>query len=150
FEKAQSVLNKALGDRREGPLPSVVAAPAIVKGLKKVVDISDLHCPFVRLDQIAHICKQHSGADKLVISGDLDDGYAVSRFMKYQDVPYLKGLAYSKVVLEELSKHFAQIDLMEGNHDGPRFEKRLRAEVSGATLDAIEFLTGGELSPIRA
>lgn len=118
---------------------------------KKIVIVSDLHVPFHEPEMVADVIARDSDADLLIINGDLQDFYSISRFTKYETVPIERELAEVQMVLERLSEAFPRVLIVEGNHDRPRFEKQLRTHLATEpdVIKVIEYLTGGNLSPIR-
>ena len=143
-DAAQTLARYAGGVPKQGPKPTR-------KGkTRKILCISDLHVPFCRLDLLGQVLSEEGDADLCVINGDVSDGYAISRFIKYEHHPYLDELQASKAVLEKIAAVFPQVILIDGNHDGPRLEKQLRTLLPIDLIQAVEFLAGGVLSPIHA
>ena len=143
LDAAREHLATALG----GADRQVVAPIAVSGDRERVVLVSDFHAPFTRLDVFARLCRER--ADRLVIMGDVDDGYAGSTYTKYERVPYTKSLAYAKALLERTAEAFPKVDIIEGNHD-LRLEKRLREQLDADIVDAIKVLARGSLSPLKA
>lgn len=131
--------------RYEGPK---AASPDI--GTQKIVIASDLHVPFHEPEMIADMLAAEGDADLLIINGDLQDFYSISRFTKYEYLPVEREFAEVQAFLELASQRFPRVLIVEGNHDKPRFEKRLREHLDGEMVKVIEFLSGGNLSPIKA
>jgi hypothetical protein len=119
------------------------------KGRQRYVCISDLHSPFHDPRAVAEvITREAKTTDRLIIAGDLGDGYSISSFLKYDHVPIQDELATTDALLEQLASSFASVILEEGNHDGPRADKRLRERLTNDQMRYIEYLTGGNLSAI--
>lgn len=119
---------------------------------QRIVVISDLHIPFHEPAMVADVIAKEGGStDLLIINGDLQDFYSISRFTKYESIPVERELAEVQMVLERLSEAFPQVLIVEGNHDKPRFEKQLRMHLASDPdiIKVIEYLAGGNLSPIR-
>lgn len=116
---------------------------------KRIVIAGDFHAPFHDSEAVAAMLDREAGADLLIIAGDLQDFYSVSRFTKYQHVPIQAELSAVAALLEQCSEHFGHVICVEGNHDQPRFERQLRDRLSLDMVQVVEFLTGGVLSPIE-
>lgn len=132
-------------DRYAGP-----AKPKARQGRLKIVVVPDLHAPFHDAAAVAALCERERDADVAVIMGDVGDGYSLSRFLKYERVPYEQELASVTLLLQQLSERFPIVRIIEGNHDGARLEKQLRERLSPDLISAIVSMTGGTLSPIHA
>jgi hypothetical protein len=123
--------------------------PKAHKGKRqKIVVAGDFHIPFHDKAYVAELFKREKDADVLVISGDLQDSYALSTFTKYEQVPIERELAEVHLFLEQAAKTWPKILIIAGNHDHQRFEKRLREKLDPEVIKVVEFLSGGNLSPI--
>jgi hypothetical protein len=147
FDIAADALRQALG-QSDAPVVRT-GAPHREGPRQRILCLSDLHAPFTRLDLLAHIFR-HEAADVLVINGDTDDGYMTSRYPKRQHVPFVQSLGFAKAMVEEAARRYPTVLIIEGNHDGPRFERLLRASLPLDAIDAIRVMAGGTLSPIQA
>lgn len=117
---------------------------------KRIVIASDFHAPFHDVEAVGRMFAATKGYDVLKINGDLQDFYSISRFTKYESVPVEREGAAVDAILSHASGQYAEIDISEGNHDRPRFEKALRTQLSLEQMHVIEYLTGGNLSMVRA
>lgn len=120
------------------------------KGRERIVIVGDLHVPFHDKEALAALIAREKGADTLVINGDLQDFYSVSRFTKYESVSFHEEVAQVTLVLEQLASAFPRVVIVEGNHDKPRFERQLRDRLPEEMVRVVEFLCGGNLSVIAA
>jgi predicted phosphodiesterase len=112
---------------------------------------SDFHAPFHDPEAVAELIARESGrTDTLVVNGDLMDHYGVSRFVKHEHVPFEQELAGTDALLAHLSAAFPDVLIVDGNHDAPRFEKQVRALLTPEMMHVVEFLTGGNLSVVKA
>jgi len=118
-------------------------------GRQRIVIAGDFHIPFHDAEAVAAMLDREAGADLLIIAGDLQDFYSVSRFTKYQHVPIQTELSAVACFLDQASERFGHVLIVEGNHDQPRFERQLRDRLPLEMVQVIEFLTGGILSPIE-
>ncbi len=117
---------------------------------KQIVVAGDFHAPFQSNEAVADLIKNEGHQGKtLIINGDLQDFYSISRFTKYERVSMETELAAVDALLGQLSAAFPEVILVAGNHDTARFEKQLRAMVSPEIVHVIEALTGGNLSVLR-
>jgi predicted phosphodiesterase len=132
-------------DRYAGPAKRPVRI-----GRQKIVIASDFHAPFHHKEYVAALFEREKDADLLIVGGDLQDFYSVSRFVKYEHVPFEEEMAAVTLLLEQFSERFPRVLIVEGNHDRPRFEKQLRDRVSEEMVKVIEYLAGGNLSVIQA
>ena len=119
-------------------------------GRQKIVIASDFHAPFHHQPYVAEMFERERDADLLIVGGDLQDFYSVSRFVKYEHVPFEEEMAAVTLLLEQMSERFPRVLIVEGNHDKPRFEKQLRDRLSEEMVKVIEYLAGGNLSVIKA
>jgi predicted phosphodiesterase len=119
-------------------------------GPSRIVIASDFHAPFQDNWAVAELIARESGkTDTLIVNGDLQDFYSISRFTKYEQVSLEMELAAVDALLGQLSAAFPEVVLVAGNHDTARFEKQLRSLISLEMMHAIEVLTGGNLSVLR-
>jgi predicted phosphodiesterase len=109
---------------------------------------SDLHAPFQDMRAFAAFLERTKGADLCIVAGDVQDHYAISRFLKYEAVPMSQELAAAQMIFEKLSETFPKVIVVSGNHDSPRFEKLLADRLPHEAIDIIRHLTGGTLSTI--
>jgi predicted phosphodiesterase len=116
---------------------------------RRVVIASDFHAPFMDNWAVSELITRERGADTLIVNGDIQDFYAISRFTKYEQVSIESELAAVDALLGQLAAAFPEVVLVGGNHDTHRFEKQLRAFLSPEMCHVIEFLTGGNLSVLR-
>jgi hypothetical protein len=116
---------------------------------ERILICSDFHAPFQHMAALADLCKQE--ADTVIVAGDLQDHYSISRFLKYESVPISQELASAQMILEQLSHRFPHIYCIEGNHDSARFEKLLADRLPHEAIDIIRFLSKtGSLSSMEA
>lgn len=147
YESAWQEWRHAIGQLKDRP---VKFPSKKTRRRQKIVIASDFHIPFHHKGHVAHLFTKEADADLLIINGDLQDFYSVSRFIKYENVPIERELAEVTLFLEEAAKTWPRIVIVGGNHDAQRFEKQLRDRLDPEMVRVIEFLTGGSLSPIAA
>lgn len=148
YESQWIAWQRAIGQAREryaGPSKRPVSI-----GRQKILIASDFHAPFHHAEYVAAMFERERDADLLIVGGDLQDFYSVSRFTKYEDVPFEEEMAAVTLLLEQMSERFPKVLIVEGNHDKPRFEKQLRDRVSEEMVKVISYLAGGNLSVIAA
>jgi predicted phosphodiesterase len=117
---------------------------------QRIVVAGDFHAPFADPWAVAELINREGGkADTLIVNGDIQDFYAISRFTKYEPVSVESELAAVDALLGQLAAAFPEVVLVGGNHDTQRFEKQLRSFLSPEMCHIIEFLTGGNLSVLR-
>lgn len=146
FEEAWAQWRKAIGmarDRYAGP-PREAATLT-----KKILVVPDLHAPFHEPEMFAAMLDDEADADHVICIGDLGDAYALSRFTKYERMPYRDEWASVTLVMQELAARFPHVTIVIGNHDA-RLEKQIRERLTEDMVDAIAFITGGVLCPITA
>ena len=119
-------------------------------GRQRIVVAGDFHIPFHDKAAVAALFEREKDADLLIINGDLQDFYSISRFTKYEHVPIEQELAEVTLFLEQASQTWPRILVTTGNHDVPRFERQLRERLSEDMVKVVEYLAGGNLSPIAA
>lgn len=142
----------ALIDAAIGRTAKTVKPPKPAKARfsdKRIAIISDLHAPFHDVEAVGQMFHETQGFDVLKINGDLMDSYALSRFTHHESVPIEREMAAVDAILGQASAQFPEIDINDGNHDKPRFEKALRSQLSLDLMHALEYITEGNLSLIR-
>ena len=109
---------------------------------EKIVVAGDFHVPFNHKVALQTLIEEESGdTDLLIISGDLGDFWATSRFPKSKRlVSPVEELAETQAVLSLLASKFKRIKLLGGNHDD-RPQKYLANLLPPEILDYIA-LTG--------
>lgn len=132
-------------DRYAGPSKRPVSI-----GRQKIVIASDFHAPFFHKEYVAAMFEAERDADLLIVNGDLQDFYSISRFTKYENVQFEEEMAAVTLLLEQMSERFPKVLIVSGNHDQQRFEKQLRERVSEEMVKVITYLAGGNLSAIAA
>jgi predicted phosphodiesterase len=125
-------------------------APLARKKRTKILVIPDLHVPFHHREALYLMLKREADTDLAIVMGDIGDAFSLSRFIKYEDVPYQQEITELQQVCELLSSSFPAVKLIAGNHDGARLEKMLRATLNQDFMAAVLFLTEGRLSPVDA
>lgn len=114
----------------------------------RVVAAGDFHVPFHDRDAVAELIAREAGqTDILAIGGDFGDAYAASTFTKRQQVPFKEEMAETTACMEALASAFPQIHYLRGSNHMDRIEKRLREQNDAQLVEAVLYLTGGELSP---
>lgn len=157
FEDEWAVWMKAIGcakDRYAGP-----ATARAKSGRQRILVIPDVHAPFHDAEKVAAMLERERDIDLAVVMGDIGDQFAISRFVKPVNVPYVRELAAVTALIQTFSERFPAVKMIEGNHDN-RVEKRIAERCDADVLDAIRLMTGGRiegdaivgghLSPIRA
>lgn len=147
FEREWAIWQKHIGQARER-----YAGPPKAKarvGRLKVLVVPDLHAPFHDQPKVAAMLERERDADICVLMGDIGDGFALSRFTKFETMPYEEELAAVTLLMQTFSERFPIVKVIEGNHDN-RLEKHLCEKLSPDFVAAIRFMTGGSLSPIHA
>ena len=148
YESAWLEWQRFIGQAKEryaGPQRRPVAI-----GRQKIVIAGDFHIPFHDKALVAALFEREKDADVLIINGDLQDFYSISRFTKYEHVPIDQELAEVTLFLEQASQTWPRVLVTTGNHDVPRFERQLRERLSEDMVKVVEYLAGGNLSPIAA
>lgn len=56
-------------------------------------------------------------ADKIVVNGDIDDLYPLSRFVKKKEINAVETLKELDWFIQVLSEHYPKVELVIGNHD---------------------------------
>lgn len=116
---------------------------------EKILVIPDVHAPFHEPQMLAEMIRAEADADRVVCIGDISDAYALSRFVKYEWMPFRTEWAEVTLVVEALASAFPKVEIIIGNHDA-RLEKQLRTHLTQDMVDAIAFMTGGTLCPLTA
>jgi predicted phosphodiesterase len=116
---------------------------------QKILVVPDLHAPFHEPEMFAEMLRAEKDADHCICIGDMGDAYALSRFVKYEHMPYRDEWAAVTLVMQELATRFQKVTIILGNHD-VRLERQIRDRLTEDMVDAIKFITGGILCPITA
>jgi hypothetical protein len=138
-------LDAAIGRRRGKPEPPAKRAKF---SDKRVVIAGDFHAPFHAVEAVGAMLAQTDGFDQLIVNGDLQDFYAISRFTKHESVPMEREFAAVDGLLEAFSRTYPDVLVVDGNHDRPRFEKQLRTMLSLDMIQVLELLTDRNFSAI--
>lgn len=149
FDEAWELWRRCIGMTEDRLYEDVVPAQRPDPAFKKILVIPDLHVPFHEPWMLAEMMVRAADADKVICIGDVGDAYALSRFTKYESMPYRDEWAAVNVVMQTLSECFPEVEIVLGNHD-VRLERQLRDRVSEDMVEAIKFMTGGILCPISA
>ncbi|MDD5366958.1 MAG: metallophosphoesterase [Gallionellaceae bacterium] len=136
---------RAATDRYAGPAKRPVRI-----GRQKILVASDLHIPFQERAAVAEMFTAAADCDLAIFAGDLQDSYAISRFLKYEHVPLETELGELTVFLEHASQTWPRVILLEGNHGLARFQKQLLDRLPEEMIKAVQFLAGGNLSLLAA
>lgn len=145
FDEAWRVLSAQMGMREDK-----YAGPSVRPRSDRHVVMSDIHAPFHEPAYVAQAMADTADADTCIFAGDLGDGYGWSRFIKYESVPYEEEIAAVAAIVQMASERYRRVLIFDGNHDGPRLEKQLRERLTPEMVAAIQYMTGGTLSPIHA
>lgn len=148
FEEAWANWMRAVGMAKDRYIPPIHRIPNDTP-TQKILVIPDLHAPFHEAEMFAAMLEREADADHVIGIGDLGDAYALSRFLKYERMPYREEWAAVNLVMQELASRFPKVSLILGNHD-VRLEKQLRTHLTEDMVDAVRCLTGGTLCPITA
>ena len=116
---------------------------------RKILVVPDLHAPFHEAEMFAAMLEREADADHVICIGDLGDAYALSRFEKYERMPYREEWAAVNLCMQEMASRFPSVEIIIGNHDA-RLERQLRTRLTEDMVDAVQMLTGGTLCPITA
>jgi predicted phosphodiesterase len=147
FEEAWRQWRKAIGmakDRYQPPTTNYRH-----KARRKILVIPDLHAPFHEEQMFAAMLEREADADHVICIGDVGDSYALSRFEKYERMPYRDEWASVNLCIQEMASRFPSVEIVIGNHDA-RLERQLRQRLTEDMVDAIHLITGGMLCPITA
>lgn len=149
FEEGWRKWKQCIGmarDRFKGAAKKQKTSPT-----RRVAILPDLHVPFHDEALFADfIVRESKRADLVIGAGDLGDSYALSRFLKYETMPYREEWAAVTRVMQALSEAFPKIELIVGNHDA-RLEKQLRNNLTEDMVDALTLMIpDGKLCPITA
>ncbi len=144
FEEAWANWMRAIGMAKDR-----YRATNRAKMARKILVVPDLHAPFHESQMFAAMLEREGDADHCICIGDLGDAYALSRFMKYDRLPYREEWAAVNLCMQELANRFPTVEIVIGNHDA-RLEKQLRTHLTEDMVDAVQLLTGGTLCPITA
>lgn len=145
FDDAWKQWQKAIGMARD----TFVAPEQKQLGSRvRIVAAGDFHVPFHDRDAVAElIAREAATTDILAIGGDFGDAYAASTFVKRQVVPFKEEMAETTACMQTLAEAFPRIHYLEGSNHMDRIEKRLRERLDPQLVDAVLYMTGGELSP---
>jgi hypothetical protein len=146
FDQAYASLQRAIGmakDQYQGPAPKTRTSRR-----QRVVAAGDFHVPFHDRGAVAELIAREAGqTDLLVLGGDFGDAQSASTFTKYESVPFKAEMAEQVACAQALSEAFGTIKYLKGSNHMDRIEKRIREHLDADLVDAILYMTGGELSP---
>ena len=149
FEEAWTLFQSTIGmmrDRYRGP-----AKPRKKGKRQRILVIPDLHIPFHEPEMLADmIAREEGNVDVAIMIGDVGDAYSLSRYAKYESVPYDYEWAEVTNVMQTLSETFPEVRVIVGNHDA-RLRKAIAAHLNPDMVKAITTMTpGGTLCPLTA
>jgi len=148
FDDAWARWQETIGmmrDRYKGPAKARKA-----DGRQRVLVVPDLHVPFHEREMFADmLARERRQTDLAICIGDVGDSYALSRFAKYESVPYAQEWAEVTLAVQTLSETFPQVRIIVGNHDA-RLRKALAAQLTPDMVEAVSTMTGGTLCPLTA
>ena len=151
FEEGWAQFQKTIGmmrDRYKGPAKK--DPDALDPNRKRILVIPDLHVPFHEPKMVADMIARESGKTDLAICiGDVGDAYALSRFAKYETVPYAYEWSEVTVMMQTLSESFPEVKIIIGNHDA-RLRRAIANHLTSDMVEAITTMAGGTLCPITA
>lgn len=84
---------------------------------RKILSLSDVHCPFHDKELIHSIIREHSDADVCVLNGDIIDAYAASSFSKDKLVSLHEEYCAALDLVAEAAETFPSVIIVRGNHD---------------------------------
>lgn len=145
FEQAWEQWQREIGMAKD----RYVRPPMSCGVTEKILVIPDVHAPFHEPQMLAEVIRAEADADRVVCIWDISDAYALSRFVKYEWMPFRTEWAEVTLVMEALASAFPKVEIIVGNHDS-RLEKQLRTHLTQDMVDAIAFMTGGTLCPLTA
>lgn len=152
FEEAWRMWRRAIGmakDRYVSPPRDNPRQLSTTGDKRKILVVPDLHAPFHEEAMFAAMLEREANADHVVCIGDLGDSYALSRFEKYDRMPYREEWASVNLCMQAMASRFRKVTIVIGNHDA-RLERQLRQRLTEDMVDAIHLITGGILCPITA
>ena len=149
FEEGWSRFQETIGmmrDRYKGSPPQKTNR----SGRKRILVIPDLHIPFHEPEMVADmVAKEAKNTDLAICIGDVGDAYALSRFAKYESVPYAYEWSEVTIIMQMLSESFPHVRIIVGNHDA-RLRKAIASHLTPDMVEAITTMTGGTLCPLTA
>nr|WP_246541273.1 metallophosphoesterase [Peptoniphilus ovalis] len=97
-----------------------------IKGIEKVLVLSDLHIPFHKKETILNIVKENLDVKLIIFAGDILDCFNVSSFPKEQHIPLHQELKIASSFLKKIDKLTPNIKkiMFRGNHEF-RFKRYL-------------------------
>ena len=149
FEEAWRMWRRAIGMAKDRYQTSSFFAKKHDKTRRKILVVPDLHAPFHEEQMFAAMLEREADADHVICIGDVGDSYALSRFEKYERMPYREEWASVNLCIQEMASRFPSVEIVIGNHDA-RLERQLRQRLTEDMVDAIHLITGGTLCPITA
>ena len=85
--------------------------------IKKIILISDIHSPFLDKDRLAKLITSEKDVDELIVNGDIDDLYPLSRFIKQKEVNAMDTLKEIDWFAHTVSEYYPKIKFLKANHD---------------------------------
>jgi len=115
----------------------------------RIVAAGDFHVPFHSKEALKELINRESEkADLLVVTGDLTDHWATSRWPKAKrETDPRSEFLKTQVVLNTLSKAFKEVVVIGGNHDA-RPRKYLADRLPPDVMDYLELTAPGALNPL--
>jgi hypothetical protein len=114
------------------------------KSRLKILHLGDLHIPFDLGELVQTAVNRNLTAD-IVVTSEIMDCYALSRFIKEDNVPLETEIDNTVRYFEYLSETFPIIIAIEGNHG-----RRISKEICKNTPTSIRFLTESNMLRVLA
>jgi predicted phosphodiesterase len=147
FEDAWKQWQRAIGMAKDRYIVPSRRSKATTK--RKILVLPDIHAPFHAKELLARTIEENPDVDEVFCIGDVCDSYALSRFTKYDWMPWRDEWAQVTLVMQAIASAFPKVTIVVGNHDA-RLEKQLRTHLSQDMVEAIQYMTGGTLCPLTA
>lgn len=119
-----------------------------IKGISKVLVLSDLHIPFHKEETILKIIKDNPHVDKIIFAGDIIDCFSVSSFPKDLRIPFYEELKEASSFLKKVDRLTPNVKkiVFRGNHEY-RYKRYLAKYYNEITTlltdDVLEIIKNG-------
>lgn len=152
FEKACEKIDEFIGREFSAKVPKVIKQ----NPNRKILVLSDPHIPYCDYEKLWKAVKAglEDGCDTLVINGDYLNGDRLSTHAKFKHESFQQELSEGTKVLEELTKLFDVVYLLDDNHVSDRWQRFLGnvipPDLHFLLTHPYDYMTRGISNVIRA
>lgn len=109
----------------------------VEKHTSKKILISDVHSPFIDKVKLTKLMTSEKDVDELIVNGDIDDLYPLSRFLKHKEIDAVYTLKELTCFTQIVSEHYPKVKYLKANHDERVFRFFQRSGIPVHIIEAF-------------